>query len=253
MSELISIDFSRYTNIVVLTGAGISVASGLPTFRGAGSIGEESSTKKYTSVQAIEEDPAGFWHYFSHFRKTASQATPNAAHIALAHVEHQLRTDQSFTLITQNVDGLHQRAGSHNIIELHGNVHRTRCTFSDCTLEPYSEENLYTDSLPECPLCGHLLRPDIVLFGEYLSALADWKSKRSLRECDLFLAVGTSGLVFPAANFVRSAAYVGARTIIVNLEPINPPNPYFQEEYLGRAEEILPQLLGNTQDREKTN
>ncbi|MCL1463137.1 hypothetical protein [Argonema galeatum] len=80
---------------------------------------------------------------------------------------------------------------------------------------------------------------------EYLSALAEWSSKRSLRECDLFVAVGTSGTVFPAANFVRSAAYVGARTIIVNLEPINPPNPSLQEEYLGRAEEVLPRLLGS--------
>lgn len=246
MNEVIPIDFSSYANIVVLTGAGISVASGLPTFRGSGSIGEEFSTKKYTSVQAIEEDPAGLWHYFSNFRVAARQATPNAAHIALAHLENHLRADQSFTLITQNVDGLHQLAGSRNLIELHGNVNMTRCTNQECTLEPYSEENLHTDSIPFCHLCGHLLRPDIILFGENISALADWKSKRSLRECDLFLAVGTSGLVFPAANFVRSAAYVGARTIIVNLEPINPPNPYFQEEYLGRAEEILPQLLASS-------
>lgn len=244
MNEVVAIDFSTYTNIVMLTGAGISVASGLPTFRGAGSIGEESSTKKYTSVETLEQDPAGLWHYFSNFRIVASQATPNAAHIALAHLEHHLRADQSFTLITQNVDGLHQRAGSQNVIELHGNVHKTKCTNPQCTLEPYSEDNLHTDSVPSCSLCGHLLRPDIVLFGEYLSPLADWRSKRSLRECDLFLAVGTSGVVFPAANFVRSAAYVGARTIIVNLEPIDPPNPYFQEEYLGRAEEILPLLLG---------
>lgn len=246
MSELIPIDFSSYTSIVVLTGAGISVASGLPTFRGEGSLGEDSSLKKYTSVQVVEEDPAGLWRYFSDFRKAASHATPNAAHLALAHLEHQLRPDQSFTLITQNIDGLHQRAGSHNVIELHGNVHRTRCKNSECTLEPYWEENLHPDIIPKCSLCGHSLRPDIVLFGEFLSPLADWQSKRSLRECDLFIAIGTSGLVFPAANFVRSAAYVGARTIIVNLEPIDPPNPYFQEEYLGRSEEILPQLLGNT-------
>lgn len=239
------IDFSTYANIVVLTGAGISTASGLPTFRGSGSIGEESSRKKYTSVQAIEEDPAGLWHYYSNFRKAARQATPNAAHIALAHLEHHLRADQSFTLITQNIDGLHQRAGSRNIIELHGNVHRTKCTNPECSLEPYLEENLDNLSLPLCSLCGHLLRPDIIFFGEYLSPLADWQSKRSLRECDLFIAIGTSGVVFPAANFVRSAAYVGARTIMVNLEPIDPPNPSFQEEYLGRAEEILPQLLAS--------
>ncbi|WP_374825635.1 NAD-dependent deacetylase [Aerosakkonema sp. BLCC-F183] len=248
MNEVVAIDFSTYTNIVVLTGAGISVASGLPTFRGSGSIGEESSTKKYTSVEAVEQDPAGLWHYFSNFRITARQAIPNAAHLALANLEHHLRADRSFTLITQNVDGLHQRAGSQNVIELHGNVHRTKCTNSQCTLEPYSEENLHTDSIPSCKLCGHLLRPDIVLFGEFLSPLADWQSKRSLRDCDLFLAVGTSGLVFPAANFVRSAAYVGARTIMVNLEAIDPPNPYFQEEYLGRAEEILPQLLAIGRD-----
>ena len=245
MREGSPINFSTYTNIVVLTGAGISVASGLPTYRGSGSLGEDTDVKQYTSIQALTEDPAAFWHHWSDFRVAARQASPNAAHIALAHLEDRLREDQSFTLITQNIDGLHHRAGSRNVIELHGNVHRTRCTNSECSLEPYSEENSHTDSIPLCPLCGHLLRPDIILFGEYLSALADWKSKRSLRECDLFVAVGTSGTVFPAANFVRSAAYVGARTIIVNLEPINPPNPSFQEEYLGQAEEILPQLLGN--------
>lgn len=240
------INFFTYTNIVVLTGAGISAASGIPTYRGSSSVGEEPATKRYTSVQGLQEDSTAFWHHWRNFRLATLQATPNAAHIALADLENYLHADQSFTLITQNIDGLHQRAGSRNVIELHGNVHRTKCTNPECSLEPYLEENLDNVSIPLCPLCGHLLRPDIILFGEYLSALADWRSKRSLRECDLFMAVGTSGVVFPAANFVRSAAYVGARTIMVNLDPIDPPNPSFQEEYLGRAEEILPQLLARS-------
>ena len=100
-------------------------------------------------------------------------------------------------------------------------------------------------AVPACPDCGSALRPDIVLFNEPLPVEAEWRVKRSLRDCDLFIAVGTSGTVSPAANFVRGAEYAGARTVLVNLTPMMPPNPYFQEEYLGKAEELLPFLLSS--------
>jgi NAD-dependent deacetylase len=129
-------------------------------------------------------------------------------------------------------------------VELHGNVGLTCCTNEVCELQPFPDRQSHADRLPQCPLCSSLLRPHIVLFGEPLPPLASWQSKRALRDCDLFIAIGTSGLVSPASNFVRSAEYAGARTIYVNLEPMSPKNPAFQEEYLGKAEELLPTLLG---------
>ena len=111
-------------------------------------------------------------------------------------------------------------------------------------LEPHPDEETYETRVRLCPLCNAPLRPDVVLFDEPLPGEAEWRAKRALRECDLFLAVGTSGTVLPASQFVRSAAYAGARTILVNLEPLDLPNPDFQERILGKAEDVLPELLG---------
>ena len=157
--------------------------------------------------------------------------------------EAALAPHQEFLLVTQNVDALHQRAGSKNVVELHGNIMQTRCSNPSCTLQPYRDEQSHLDKAPSCPMCGSVLRPDVVLFGEEIPALTSWTVKRALRDCDLFLAIGTSGLVTPAANYVRSAEYAGARTILVNLEPMTMPNPAFKEQYLGPAEEVLPNLL----------
>lgn len=170
-------------------------------------------------------------------------AKPNAAHRVLANWEEELDPHQEFLLVTQNVDALHQRAGSKNVVELHGNVMVTRCSNSSCRLKPYRDEQAHLESVPKCPVCGSVLRPDVVLFGEEIPALSSWTAKRALRECDLFIAVGTSGLVTPAANYVRGAEYAGARTVLVNLEPMARPNPAFKEQYLGPAEEVLPALL----------
>ena len=132
------------------------------------------------------------------------------------------------------------------MIELHGNIGQTRCANPECSLQPFPDAAPHADRVPHCPTCGGVLRPDIVLFGEPLPAFAEWQAKRALRECDLFIAIGTSGLVWPAANFVRSARYAGARTIYANLEPMSPPNPAFQEVVLGKAEELVPRLLGES-------
>jgi NAD-dependent deacetylase len=171
-------------------------------------------------------------------------AAPNAAHLALARAEARLRQDQRFLLVTQNVDGLHARAGSARVVELHGSVLRTRCPRDGCALEPYADVEPHGGPAPTCPHCRAILRPDVVLFGEPLPAEGEWEVKRALRDCDLFVAIGTSGTVSPAADYVRAAEYAGARTVLVNLEPMRPPNPYFLEQHLGRAEEILPKLLG---------
>jgi NAD-dependent deacetylase len=236
-------DFSQYKNIVVLTGAGISVASGLRAFRGPDGLWEEHQVAEYGHIETLQQQPLRTWQLFGAMRAPVAAAQPNPAHQALAQFEARLKPEQQFLLITQNVDGLHQKAGSKNVAELHGNIGATCCSNASCTLEPFADPEPHQHTLPHCPLCGSVLRPNIVLFGEALPAHESWLAKRALRDCDLFVAIGTSGTVSPAANFVRSAEYVGARTIYINLEPMVPRNPAFKEEYLGRAEEILPGVL----------
>jgi NAD-dependent deacetylase len=241
---MVTVDTSAYRNIVALTGAGISVASGLRPYRGPGGLWEEVEASGVADVRVMQDRPAVAWRFFEEARAVIQRAEPNPAHLALARLETGLRSDQSFTLITQNIDGLHQRAGSKNVVELHGTLARTRCSIPTCALEPFEDHAREIRECPSCPLCSAPLRPDVVLFGELIPAEAEWRSKKALRDCDLFIAVGTSGTVSPASNFVRSAEYAGARTIFVNLEPLDPPNPAFHETHLGRAEEILPRLLG---------
>jgi NAD-dependent deacetylase len=240
----VQIEKGDYRNIVVLTGAGVSVASGLPTYRGPGGVWAEHEVETYGHARALELYPERTWRLFGALRDPVVRAQPNAAHRALAQFEVSLRADQEFLLVTQNVDGLHQRAGSRQVAELHGNILKTRCHDGACSLPPFEDSDSHAAQVPLCPVCGGRLRPDIVLFDERLPPEASWRAKRALRDCDLFLAIGTSGLVSPAADFVRSAEYAGARTIYVNLEPMAPPNPAFRETVLGRAEEVLPKLLG---------
>jgi NAD-dependent deacetylase len=237
------IDFSKYKSIVALTGAGISVASGLRPFRGPGGIWEEVDVERYGNKGILRTEPHAVWKLFGSLRTLLQTAEPNAAHLALAKLEHNLKAHQQFLLITQNIDGLHQKAGSQNVVELHGTVRRTRCSNETCSSEPFIDSNPHERQLPLCQICQSPLRPDIVLFNEEIPPDASWHAKRALRDCNLFIAVGTSGTVSPASNYVRSADYAGARTILVNLEPMNPKNPYFKEEYLGKAEEVLPTLI----------
>jgi len=227
------IDLGSYRRAVVLTGAGVSVASGLRPYRGPGGVwNEQPELREQAGADALARDPMLVWRVFGPMRAELAAALPNPAHRALARPE--------LTIITQNIDGLHQRAGSPNVIELHGNLGRTRCTSCDA---PSFADDSVPDTIPACSSCGAALRPDIVLFDEPLATRAEWGAKRALRGCDLFLAIGTSGTVSPASNFVRSAEYEGARTVFINLEPLAPANPMFHESYLGRAEELLPAML----------
>ena len=238
------IDRRRYRRIVVLTGAGISAGSGLRTYRGPGGVWEEHDVERLGHVGALADRPADVWKLFGGMRQSVMAARPNQAHEALARWEVELEGHQEFLLVTQNVDGLHQMAGSRNVCEIHGNVLYSKCSNPTCTLPPFRDEESHASVVPSCQLCGSMLRPDVVLFGEELPALPSWTVKRALRDCDLFLAIGTSGSVAPASGYVRGAEYAGARTIYINLEPMKPPNPAFQEHYIGRAETALPQLLG---------
>lgn len=237
-----SIDQKRYDSIIVLTGAGISVASGLRPYRGPGGIWEEAGIAHLATAEAIEKDPHAVWKLFGPLREKLQKCEPNEAHRALARME-QARNSGDFLLVTQNIDGLHQRAGSKNVLELHGRVYVTRCSNRGCYLTPYEDDETHLDELPLCPKCGSYLRPDIVLFGEPIATAASHRVKVALRSVTLFLAVGTSGSVAPASRYVNSADYMGARTVLVNLQKMTPPNRAFHEEYLGRAEELLPKLL----------
>ena len=234
----------RYRRIVVLTGAGVSAASGLPTFRGPDGLWERADGPGPRGLDAADlaEDPAGVWSFCAKLREAVRTAAPNAAHLALAKAEAALPPDASLTIITQNIDGLHQRAGSRNVIELHGCLARTRCSLKECSTEPFADPEP-SQTLPRCEACGSPLRADVVFFDEEIPGAAEWHSKRALRECDLFVAIGTSGTVSPASNFVRAAEFARARTVIVNLTPMHPRHPGYDEEILRRAEELIPALF----------
>lgn len=244
--DAMRIDIKQYRKIVVLTGAGISAGSGIRPFRGPDGLWNDQSLVKYADIDTFKAEPLEVWKFWWTARAAILSAEPNAAHQALAAAEAGLRSGQSFVLITQNIDGLHSRAGNRNVVEYHGNVLRSRCSDPSCGLEPYYDKRVEGRALPRCPLCGAALRPDIVMFGEMIPPPEAKAAKLALRDCDLFIAVGTSGTVHPANSFVYSAAYEGARTVYVNLESLRAldPDSRFGEEYLGKAEEILPKLMG---------
>lgn len=242
---------SNYRHIVVLTGAGVSQASGIPTFRGP----DGQLSPAYMRVadgRNIETLLPEMWATHGAARGRLMKIAPNPAHVTLAQWEQRWRERREITIVTQNVDGLHHLAGSRDVVEIHGSLRRSRCTNEHCASLPFVDEwvpdedfaaHPHWNDVPRCAVCDAYLRPDITLFHEALPLQALHRVKRALRSCDLFLAIGTSGVVSPASEFVRGAAYNHARTIMINLTPMETRNPYFGEEYLGRAEAILPRLL----------
>jgi NAD-dependent protein deacetylase/lipoamidase len=181
----------RWERIVVFTGAGVSADSGIPTFRGAGGLWRNFRAEDLATPEAFARDPAMVWEWYEWRRGLVRDAQPNAAHRAIARLEGAL-------VVTQNVDALHARAGSRDVIELHGSLFRVRCTREGTTRdagEPFAEIP------PRCE-CGALLRPDVVWFGEMLSAAALERASREIEEADLLLVIGTSGVVYPAAGLV---------------------------------------------------
>lgn len=233
------LSLNTYHHIVLLTGAGVSVGSGLPTYRGPGGLWEREDIAWIVDARFLPGSLPDLWQLYSQRRAHALGAAPNAAHAAIAAL--QRARPGAVTLFTQNVDGLHQRAGSLDVVELHGSAFRTRCTNPVCDLPPFADDGLY-DQVPLCPRCGAPLRPDVVLFGETLPEAALRRAQTALDECDLFLAAGTSGTVWPAAAFVRLAAQAGARTVLVNLDAAT-GSEEFDEVHLSKAEEVLPGLL----------
>lgn len=231
--------FPDARRVVVLTGAGISVASGLRTYRGPGGLWTEDPQLAQQLVAGV--DPQELWSVAQAWRSEVARARPSAAHVALASYQAAMaRIGGTCTLVTQNVDGLHERAGSTGVIALHGSLARNRCTRAGC--EGQAIAALHGGSAPPpCDACGAPLRPDIVLFEEPLGALEEWSAKKALRDAELFVAIGTSGTVSPASNFVRAATYAGAHTVLVNLDANG--GSAFDEVVTGDAEVLVPQLF----------
>jgi len=234
--EKAAVIISASDRMVVSTGAGISKESGIPTFRGKEGIWKKHNPERLASKEGFLSDPELVWKWYRQRLFTARERAPNPGHVSLAGLEDII---PSFTVITQNVDNLHRRAGSRNVIELHGNIERFKCLDNS---HPATFDPGWDDTPPRCPLCGSLIRPDIVWFGETLPAgelrLAFEESSR----CDTFLIVGTSGLVQPAAQLPFTAIQNGARIIEVNVAE-SAFTPYVDLFLEGRSGEILPRLL----------
>lgn len=222
-----------YKRIVILTGAGISVASGIAPFRGPGGLWTDHDIERCATAQALAKTPEVVWEAFAELRRKSAITEPNAAHFAMAGLEQR---QPSTVILTQNIDGLHQKAGSKQVLELHGNIHRSRCT--------HCQRSAFTDNNPEyrkCDKCGAPLRYDIVLFNENLNHEVMRRTEAALLSCDLLIAAGTSGLVYPAAGFAQLAKSIGAYTVLVNLEPVH--SHVYDKQVIGKAEEVMPELL----------
>ena len=225
---------SRSTRIVALTGAGVSAESGVPTFRGTGGLWRSYRPEDLATPMAFARDPRLVWEWYDWRRGIIANAQPNAAHRSLARLENTRR----LVLVTQNVDGLHHLAGSHDVILLHGDIWSLRCT--GCNEVRYDR----TVPLPELPprcVCGALLRPDVVWFGEALPAQALERAHRETAAADVLLVVGTSAVVWPAAGLIAAAIASGTPVIEVNLEATDYSNHVLSLR--GKAAEIVPALL----------
>jgi NAD-dependent deacetylase len=209
----------RAERVAVLTGAGVSAESGLATFRGAGGLWEGHRVEDVATPEAFAHDPRLVWRFYNMRRANLRAARPNPGHRALAaledHVTRKGGAGDRFTLITQNIDGLHQAAGSRRVLEVHGRLSRVRCTSCGAV------EDRPGDDLPDspgCPACGELLRPDVVWFGEMLPQDVWRAAARATTSCQCFLVVGTSAVVYPAAGLIDAAREAGAAVIEVNPE-----------------------------------
>jgi NAD-dependent protein deacetylase/lipoamidase len=222
--------------LCVLTGSGISAESGIPTFRGAQTgLWENFNPHQLATPEAFERDPRLVWRWYEWRRELIAGAQPNAGHHALVEIAHRI---PAMMLVTQNVDGLHQRAGSHGVIEFHGNIMRDRCTREGIAAErsPANKEEL-----PRCARCGALLRPDVVWFGEAIAPDALQGADAAAANCDVFMSVGTSSQVYPAAGLSEIARQRGAAIIEVNVEASD-MSAVSDWQLLGPAGEVLPAL-----------
>ncbi len=227
------------SRISVLTGAGVSAASGVPTFRGAEGLWKTYSPQELATPEAFLANPALVWEWYDWRRGLISKCQPNAAHRTLASWSKRY---PGFTLITQNVDGLHEKAGARDVIRFHGSIWEVLC-WNQCNSSPsrWLDETVPLPKIPpHCPYCGGLIRPGVVWFGEGIDPEVLRRSAAAT-ECDIFLTVGTSALIYPAAGLVSEARRKGAFTVEINLEA-TPASEMVDLSLQGQAEAILQQI-----------
>ena len=225
------------TRVVVVTGAGVSAESGLPTFRtGADQLWGGANLERYGNPRGFRANAADAWAWYEARRERAMAAAPNAAHLAIAEIE---RRAPEFHLVTQNIDGLHTRAGSRRVLEIHGSLTRVRC-FGCSRVSDWPAPDVARP--PHCGACGGLLRPNVVLFEEALDPWLLDASFRAAESCDLLLSVGTSHVVFPAASLVTERARRGQPVVVVNpeLDGVSEREVVF---VAGKAGEVLPRIV----------
>jgi len=229
---------SSARRVTVLTGAGISADSGIPTFRGPEGLWKNFRAEDLATPEAFERGPAVVWEWYNWRRELLASKEPNAAHRALVKMENEMGArGGQFSLLTQNVDGLHGWAGSRNLVELHGNIWKVRCTGCNIVME---DRRVPIPIPPYCSSCGKMLRPHIVWFGESLNAQNVEFSIEALEHCEVMLVIGTSGIVQPAASFASTARAAGAFVVEIN------PDASSSAAHIalrGRAAEIVPQLV----------
>ena len=223
--------------VTVLTGAGVSAESGVPTFRDAQTgLWAKFKPEELATPTAFRREPRLVWEWYAWRRELVAKANPNPAHLAL--VEWEIRAS-SFTLITQNVDDLHRRAGTHNIIELHGNITRTKCFDENVVVKEWPDT---AEIPPRCPRCGGFLRPDVVWFGEAMPEKETSRAFAVSAQCDVFLSIGTSAVVYPAASLPVHALEHGVTVIEINPDP-TPLTDKADYVLTGPAGVILPELM----------
>ena len=230
------------SNIVILTGAGVSAASGIATFRGPGGLWEGHRVEDVCTPQALAHDPELVHRFYDGRRAALPGVAPNAAHVALARLDAEW--PGALLIVTQNVDDLHERAGARRMLHMHGELNSALC--AAC-----GDRRAWTDPLPPetaCDMCGTgALRPDIVFFGEMPYGME--RIEAALADCDLFVSIGTSGAVYPAAGFVQTARHYGAATLEMNLDP-SMGSVFFAESRMGAASMLVPawveEMLGST-------
>lgn len=248
--------FEKARNVVVLTGAGISAESGIPTFRGAGGLWKQYKAQELATPTAFASDPVKVWQFYSYRRQVALSKQPNQAHYALAQAEERFKDERRLVIITQNIDELHKRSGSTNIIELHGTLFKTRCAKCGQIRENYDspikpaladdyEGKVTVEDLPKCleVNCGGLLRPHVTWFNESLDPNVLIAAEQELDSCDLCLIIGTSSIVYPAAAFAPAVAARNVPVAEFNIES-TPATKSFHYFFPGKCGSTLPRALG---------
>lgn len=225
-----------FEHIVFFTGAGMSAESGIPTYRGSGGVWSSYRWEEYACQDAFDADPEKVLRFHELRRKSVLACSPHAGHGAVARIED---SHPRVTVVTQNIDGMHQRAGSRRVLELHGSLWRLRCPEHGIREDMGETFRRY-----RCESCGNWLRPDITWFGDMLDSFVMGQAVQAVRSCDLFISVGTSGVVWPAAGFPQAARDAGARCIEINPEASEMSSLY-HDSIRGKAGEVLPELFAS--------